>query len=156
MDMNDQIFIGIVGFLGLLVFIQFFLIFSLISKLKTFTRGQNGASLEDTLNDALHTMERLEQEHMIYQKKQKHLEKKISNCIKAPATVRFNPFQDAGGNQSFASSFVSESGRGVIISSLYAQGKTSIFAKPISEFDSKYELTKEEAHVLQQAKNQVL
>jgi len=155
-NMNDQLILGGVVILAVLVIVQFVILLNLRKKLAHFTRGRDGASLEDLIQDALHTVDRLEHGHQQSRRHQKYLEQKLQTCVKSPSTLRFNPFRDAGSNQSFAASFLDESGNGVIISSLYAQGKTSVFAKPIQAFDSEYELTSEEDHVLQQAKNQVL
>ncbi|MCA9365256.1 MAG: DUF4446 family protein, partial [Candidatus Moranbacteria bacterium] len=43
--------------------------------------------------------------------------------------VRFNPFGDIGGKQSFAVAFVDVSGSGVVFSSLHGRESTRIYAK---------------------------
>ena len=49
------------------------------------------------------------------------VDERLSKSIRRVETVRFNPFLDAGSNQSFAISFLNDEGDGVIISSLYAE-----------------------------------
>lgn len=81
------------------------------------------------------------------------LHSKSLRTISSVETIRFNPFKGtgAGGNQSFATAMIDERGNGVIISSLYSSDRVSVFAKPISEFKSTFELTEEEDEVLQKA-----
>lgn len=45
--------------------------------------------------------------------------------------VRFNPFKDIGGNQSFALSFLDKEKTGVVLSSLYTREGTRVYAKPV-------------------------
>jgi hypothetical protein len=49
-------------------------------------------------------------------------------------------------------SFLNDEGDGVIISSLYARDRMSIFAKPIKGGKSEFELSTEEQEVLQKSK----
>ena len=67
--------------------------------------------------------------------------------------MRFNPFKDVGGTQSFAVAIVNEEGDGVVFSSLYSRDRMSVFAKPISKGTSDVELTTEESTVVEEAKN---
>jgi len=47
---------------------------------------------------------------------------------------------------------VNENGDGVVLSSLYSRERMSIFAKPVKNGKSEYELTTEEKEVLEKAK----
>lgn len=78
------------------------------------------------------------------------MNKKISRSTQSIETIRFNPFKGtgAGGNQSFATAFLNENGDGVVLSSLYSSDRVSIFAKPIVNLESTYELTEEESHAI--------
>lgn len=85
----------------------------------------------------------------------KTLEDKLDNDIQNIEVVRFNPFKNdgVGGNQSFAATFLNKKGDGVIISSLYARDKVSVFAKPIKNWQPEYELSEEESAVLNKTKS---
>jgi hypothetical protein len=65
--------------------------------------------------------------------------------------MRFNPFIDAGSNQSFAIALINDEGNGIVMSSLYARDRMSIFAKPIVNGKSEFELSSEEKDVLNKA-----
>jgi hypothetical protein len=75
--------------------------------------------------------------------------------VQAVETIRFNPFKGIGegGSQSFSTSFLSESGKGVVISSLYSRDRVSVFSKPLDKFESTFELTPEEKDVILNSKN---
>ena len=77
---------------------------------------------------------------------------KLRKSIRGLETIRFNPFPDQGSNQSFAIGMLNEEGDGVVLSSLYSRDRMSVFAKPIKNSKSEYELSAEEKNALQKAK----
>lgn len=123
-------------------------------KIKRLLIGKNAKSLEDSI---IETKKNLEELNVFEQKAKEHflsVEKRLNKSIQAVDTIRFNPFKGTGegGNQSFATSFMSENGNGVVISSLYSRDRVSVFSKPIQKFSSTFELTEEEKQVLQNSK----
>lgn len=72
-------------------------------------------------------------------------------CIKKVALIRFNPFEDAGGDQSFAVALLDTFDNGVIISSLHSRDGTRVYAKPITKGRTKHHLSDEEKAVLKKA-----
>ena len=67
--------------------------------------------------------------------------------------VRFNPFKDTGGDQSFILSLADGNDTGVIISGLYARSGTRWYAKRIIKGKSaEHELSDEEKKALKEAK----
>lgn len=58
-------------------------------------------------------------------------QKKSQNYIQKFSLIRFNPFEDAGGDQSFAAALLDGEGSGVVISSLHARGNTRVYAKSV-------------------------
>lgn len=66
--------------------------------------------------------------------------------------VRYNPFSDTGGNQSFCIALLDGHDNGVVISSLHSRDQTRIYAKKIADGKSPgYTLSKEERAVIKQA-----
>lgn len=66
--------------------------------------------------------------------------------------VRFNPFKDIGGDQSFAIAILNGSDTGLVISSLHTREGTRVYAKPLSKgLSQKYTLTEEEKQAVAQA-----
>jgi Flp pilus assembly protein TadB len=121
-------------------------------RFKQFFRGSRAENLEDSMKDALKTVQNIENYHEELHKNLHTLDTRLRRSIQGVATVRFNPFSDSGGDQSFATALLDEDGNGLVISSLYSREKTSVFAKPIKKHESQYELTNEEKQALQQAR----
>ena len=66
--------------------------------------------------------------------------------------LRYNPFSDTGGDQSFCLSLLDDNGSGVVISSLHSRDQTRIYAKRIKAGKSPgYTLSKEERAVIKEA-----
>lgn len=145
----------IVSGLGAIIVVLIIWLVRLEHKMNRLMRGKNGASLEGTIVDILHEIDEVYQKQEQATGHRAQLEKKLRSSIRGTSTVRFNPFKDSGGNQSFATALVNENGDGVIISTLYARERMSIFGKPINAFQSTYDLTAEETEALEQARAQL-
>ena len=65
--------------------------------------------------------------------------------------VRFNPFEDTGGNQSFALALLDGHGDGFVVSSLHARAGTRVYAKAIAGGASEAALSAEEGEALRLA-----
>jgi len=117
--------------------------------------GSDARSLEDSIVHAKKDIENLE----VFKKDSldyfTDVEKRLTRSIQSVETVRFNPFKGVGegGSQSFATSFISEKGDGVVVSSLYSRERVSIFSKPITEFKSNFDLTQEEQNVVSKSQS---
>lgn len=67
------------------------------------------------------------------------------------AFLRYNPFQDTGGDQSFSLCFLDKANNGVVISSLYARDGVRVYGKSIEGGKPKQQLSEEEEKVLGEA-----
>lgn len=70
------------------------------------------------------------------------------------ALVRFNPFGDTGGDQSFCLALLDHTNTGVVISAVHARSGTRVYAKDIIEGKASYNLSKEESKALEEASSQ--
>ncbi len=66
--------------------------------------------------------------------------------------VRFNPFDDAGGNISFTLALLNARDEGVVMSSLHGREGTRIYAKSVKAGRSETKLTDEEMQAIKEAK----
>lgn len=67
--------------------------------------------------------------------------------------VRFNPFSDTGGDQSFVLAILDQHNNGVIVSSLHGRDQTRWYAKIIKNSEGKnHQLSKEEKQAIENAK----
>jgi hypothetical protein len=71
------------------------------------------------------------------------------------SVVRFNPFGDTGGDQSFALAVLDGHDSGYVITSIHGRGGTRVYVKPIDYGKSKYKLSSEEQQALNQATKRV-
>jgi len=62
--------------------------------------------------------------------------------------VRFNTFEDTGGNQSFALALVDPAGNGVVVNSLHARNQTRLYAKALRAGIADGALSAEETEAL--------
>jgi hypothetical protein len=68
------------------------------------------------------------------------------------AMLRFNPFKEVGGDQSFSLAMLNGRNNGIVLSSLYTRDGTRIYAKAITNgISEKHPLTEEEKEVIKLA-----
>ena len=65
--------------------------------------------------------------------------------------VRYNPFEETGGNQSFALALLDQQGDGFVISSLHARAGTRVYGKAVARGTSETTLSAEESEALRLA-----
>ena len=82
---------------------------------------------------------------------EQELEASTRLALQKVGVVRFNPFQDSGGDQSFAIAVLDQGGSGVVLSSLHGRAETRIFAKQVSNGRSKHSLSDEEQQAIRAA-----
>jgi hypothetical protein len=75
----------------------------------------------------------------------------LERCVQHVGLVRFNPFADTGGDQSFALALLDAKGNGVVMSSLHTRTATRFYAKPVVGGASSLSLSDEEVKALKQA-----
>jgi hypothetical protein len=67
--------------------------------------------------------------------------------------LRYNPFNELGGDQSFSLAFLDKNDNGIIVSSIFNQEKSRVFGKGIINGKSKYQLSKEEEKIINQIRS---
>jgi len=79
------------------------------------------------------------------------LNKISATCFQKIGVIRFNPFQEVGGDQSFSVALLDAQNNGFVITGLYTREGNRIFAKPIENGQSKYLLSGEEKEAIKKA-----
>ena len=125
-------------------------------RLKRLSLGRAG-SLEESIGILSRDTKDLLQFRRELEAYLKLAEARLRGSVAGTGLVRFNPFegQGQGGNQSFAAAFLDEGGKGVVLSSLYARSQLGVYAKPVENWTSTYELTQEEKAAIAQAKEHI-
>lgn len=74
-----------------------------------------------------------------------------AKAIARVGVIRFSPFRDTGGDQSFALALLDEKNSGIVLLSLHGREGTRIYVKPIKDGKSRYELSREEKQAIEEA-----
>ncbi len=148
----DVFYLGFFIFTTIAIFVGAFWIISTEKRLKRFFIGKKAKDLEDTIIELEKEIAKLNIAKEKIEEKLLVISNKTKQSIRGLETIRFNPFSDQGSNQSFAIAMLNEDGDGVVLSSLYARDRMSVFAKPIKNNKSEYELSNEEKEVLSKIK----
>ena len=150
--MNTQL--QIIFFVFLAIAILVIIIWMIITekRLKRFFLGKKAKDLEDTIVNLEKEIVKLNTAKNNIEKDITQINTKLKKSIRGLETIRFNPFPDQGSNQSFAIGMLNEEGDGLVMSSLYSRERMSIFAKPIKNGKSEYELSTEEKEALNKAR----
>jgi len=117
------------------------------------TKGVSQKSLKTVLEDLIKDVD-LNKEDIEYLKQYSDkIQKEGLLHIQKVGLIRFNPFKDTGGDQSFILSLVDGSDTGVIISGLYSRSGTRWYAKKVKEGKGvDHDLSEEEKRALKEAK----
>lgn len=120
-------------------------------KLKTFFNGKNASDLEGVLFEEIKRLKKAESNIEELFKSSKILKKITYQTIQKVSVIRFNPFKETGGDQSFVIALLDSRDNGLIISSLFTREGTRVYTKPIESGQSTYPLSKEEIEALKKA-----
>jgi hypothetical protein len=124
-------------------------------RLDRLLKGGDGKSLESTIR-ALHEKVRLLEEHAARTTEAlTDANRRLVRSIQGVSVKRFDPFQNAGGQQSFATAFLNEEGSGVVVSGIHARDGVRVYAKEVKSFKSERELSEEEQGSIDETKSKL-
>ena len=140
-----------------LLFIISIILFSSVKKLekkyKKMMRGVNNKNLEKALNDNLDNIEKALNKSEEAISECKNISDKLKGCVNKVAIMRYKAFEDVGSDLSFSIAILDSYNDGVIITGIYSRHDSTTYAKPIDKGISRYDLSEEELHVLNEAIN---
>jgi hypothetical protein len=120
-------------------------------RLDDLTRGEDGLSLAGVLEahlDRVHTLAGQVDELGV---RTAVAEANLRRSVQRFAIVRFNPFEDTGGNQSFALALLDANGDGLVLTSLHSRAGTRVYAKAVTGGRSEAALSDEESRAVREA-----
>lgn len=148
MDLFSLELIGAAVFLALTAFIIVILNWTrttrLMRKYKRMMRGVDNKNLEAMLCHHLEEMQSSMTRIQDIELSIQGLERKHAGCVQRIGVVRYNAFEQMGGDQSFSIALLDGYGSGVVLTNLYGRNTSTVFAKPITNHQSSYALSKEE------------
>jgi hypothetical protein len=113
-------------------------------------QGESGG-IDEILDRQLKRVDGLSERVEALNRLHHELEGLSQRTIQKVGVIRYNPFSDTGGDQSFAIALLDALGNGVVLSSLHSRTDTRVFAKPVHSGRSKYQLSDEEQDAIKKA-----
>ncbi len=153
-----QIIIPYLPFITLSISLLFVLLFVWIivleMRLRKLTKGSNGKNLERHIAQIVKDYVLVKEDQSLIANKLLNINSRLTNAVQGIGLVRFNPFVGSGDSKpSFALALLSEAGSGVIVSTLHARDRVTLFSKQVSNFKPESEATEEEEKALDIARN---
>jgi hypothetical protein len=115
-----------------------------------FPQGES-RQIRGKLTEVLDSLKEIQEENSLIAGKLDELAQEGSNHIQRVEIMRYNPYNDTGGDQSFTSVLLDGKLNGFMITSLHSRSSTRIYTKIIKSGKSDLELSKEEEEVLKKA-----
>lgn len=129
-------------------------IFNIFSHYNKLTKGTDNKGLKSILESLLKEASLARSEINHIKEYAEKIQKDGLFHIQKIGLVRFNPFKDTGGDQSFILSLIDGNDTGVIISGLYSRSGTRWYAKKVVDGKGlEYELSEEEKKALKEAQS---
>jgi hypothetical protein len=94
---------------------------------------------------------RLEQAARVLNGTDKKQQVLIEGSVRHISLLRYDAFEDVGGRLSFSCAMLDDHGTGVVLTSINGRQETRVYAKPIAEGNSTYNLSVEESEAIRQA-----
>jgi hypothetical protein len=112
-------------------------------------------ALDETLREVLEQqaeqIAHLEQVARALNAIDKRQQQLIEGAVRHVALFRYDAFEDVGGRLSFSCAMLDDGGTGVVLTSINGRQETRVYAKPITDGRSSYNLSLEEEEAIRQA-----
>jgi hypothetical protein len=117
-------------------------------RLAALTQGEDGRSLAGVLDAHLERVVDVARRQDAMDAHVAALDEEARRSVQGVALVRFNTFEDTGGNQSFALALVDPAGDGVVVTSLHARNQTRLYARTVRGGAAEGALSADEAEAV--------
>lgn len=114
--------------------------------------GKNGTDLEKIILDHSANFKELDKDIQDLFEISNQIHALAAHSIHKVGVIRFNPFKDLGGDQSFSIALLDGQNNGVVISGLHTREGNRVYAKPVEYGKAvKHPLTEEELEAIKRA-----
>ncbi len=128
-----------------------FVLFNLTRFLRKLTKGVSEGDIKKVLSEILITQDKNTRGLAEVKKQVEDIERQGTFHIQKIGLVRFNPFKDTGGDQSFSVAILDANLNGILITALHTRERTRLYSKLIVKGKSEFELSQEEGKALSRA-----
>jgi hypothetical protein len=123
-----------------------------INKLKkSFFAGGKALSLESVIYSLKQELQNSREQEAALAQGLAELKTQVTFAVQKVGLVRFNPFNDGGGNFSFSLALLDEHNTGIILTSMYGREQNRVYTKKIDQGKCDVKLTDEEQQAVQKA-----
>ncbi|MBM3205568.1 DUF4446 family protein [Candidatus Shapirobacteria bacterium] len=146
----DLIILGVIFFWLVFLSVIFYNLYHYYQKL---VNGANKKDLKSILEELLKNFQKESVRISDLIKEIQKLQKENLYNIQKVGLVRFNPFSETGGNQSFSLAILDGEDSGLVLTSLHSREITRIYSKPVKKGKAEsFELSAEEKQAIKAAK----
>ena len=124
-----------------------------LSGLGAILKDSNGQSLEPLLLEHMKSKVALQTANDALRKRVEDLEKESLRQVGNVGIVRYNAFEEIGGDQSFVLAMVNEFGDGFVINSITGRAQAKLYAKAVRDGRCEQTLCPEEEQALRIARS---
>ena len=153
MLLNQQPSLVVLGLIFVWLSILSVFFYRIFKHYQKLTKGVTKKDLRSVLEKLLKDSEKESKRIDKLIKETEKLKKDELYDIQRIGLVRYNPFAETGGDQSFCLAILDGQGSGLVISSLHSRDTTRVYAKPVRKGKAAgYELSDEEKRAIKKAK----
>ncbi len=157
--LSDNIGFYLIG-LTILIVILLTIVITLSTSLKRLRKKyehfmlgatNENVTLEELLISYLNETRTIERQNLNIKEKIAHLEQKTEKCFQKISIIRYNPFDDMGGNLCYAVALLDENNNGLVLNGIHTRTSSYSYAKPVINGKSDYKLSSEEEEAIHKA-----
>lgn len=121
------------------------------NRIRRLAAGATGVSLERVLMDHLARVEEVDTRQRQIEQRVSALEERIPLCVQHVGLIRYDAFDEVGGQQSFSLAMLDAQQNGIVLTSVYSRTDVRVYAKAIRRGQPSHPLSEEEVAALQSA-----
>jgi len=153
---NMEMIIIILAIICLMLFVMILVVVHNLGKVQNkyneFVQGSDSKNIEQLLNEYLKGYKKIDENQKNIYSKIDNIEVDLKKCIKKTGMIRFNPFEEMGGDQCFALAMLNEEDDGAVITGILSREGSYVYGKPIINGESTYRLSEEELKAIKKSK----
>ena len=139
------IFLLMLGWIALFVRVQ-----RLQHRIHGMTRGVEG-NLEEVLQAHLDTVQATAHRMDVLEQTVAVLQSQMPACLRHVHLIRYDAFDDVGGEQSFSLALLDAQRSGIVLTGVYSRSDVRVYAKSIQTGRASHALSQEEERLLREA-----
>ena len=125
---------------------------SLKKRFVDFTGGNGEVNLEENILEYRKRVEAVDEKYSTLKSSVERLNEDINKCVKKVGVVRYNPFDEMGGNLCFTAALLDGEDDGIVLNGIHSRTGSFTYAKPVEAGVSTYVLSEEEQKAIDKAR----